>query len=181
MQHSRLVTLQALFKRYRRPGDIVFAFAFLVFSVWLLLQLSEQTTWKSGGKLAAQAPFWPAISVIGMVFFALLHTVGSLLSPRIPGRWKEVGLWFRSIEYALWFMAYVLLVPILGYLFVTLTMCFLLALRVGYRDRKMLGARVIGGLLVVIIFKSLLQVKVPGGQVYEYLPSALRSFMLTYF
>ena len=181
MPQNRLLTLQVLFKRYRRPGDIVFALAFLIFSLWLLSQLSAQTTWKPNGKLASQAPFWPAISVGGMVLFASLHTIGSLLSPRIPGRWNEVGLWFRSIEYALWFMAYVMLVPILGYLFVTMLIGYLLALRAGYRSRKMLSASVIGGLLVVVIFKSLLQVKVPGGQVYEYLPSTLRSFMLTYF
>ncbi len=181
MQQDRMATLQVLFKRYRRPGDIVFALAFLIFSIWLLTQLSAQTTWKPNGKLVAQASFWPMIAVGGMVFFASLHTVGSLLSRRILGRWKEVGFWFRSVEYALWFMAYVMLVPILGYLFVTLLMCLLLALRAGYRSRKMLMASVVGGFLVVVIFKSLLQVKVPGGQVYEYLPTALRSFMLTFF
>ena len=181
MQANRLVTLQVLFKRYRRPGDIVFALAFLVFSICLLTQLPVQTTWKPNGKLVAQASFWPMIAVGGMVFFASLHTVGSLLSPRIPGRWKEVGLWFCAIEYALWFMAYVMLVPILGYLTVTILMCFLLALRAGYRSRKMLISSVVAGVLVVVIFKSFLQVKLPGGQVYEYLPSALRSFMLTYF
>ena len=181
MQQNRLVTLQVLFKRYRRPGDIVFALAFLIFSIWLLSQLSAQTTWKPNGKLASQAPFWPAIAVGGMVLFASLHAIGSLLSPRIPGRWAEIRLWFRSIEYALWFMAYVMLVPVLGYLFVTILMCFLLALRAGYRTPKMLSASVIGGLVVVVIFKSFLQVKVPGGQIYEYLPTTLRSFMLTYF
>ncbi len=181
MQVGRFVTLQELFKRYRRPGDIVFALAFLVFSVWLLSQLSAQTTWKPGAKLAAQAPFWPAISVGGMVFFAALHALSSSLSARIPGRWTEVGLWCRSIEYAAWFMAYVFLVPVLGYLLVTILLCFLLSLRVGYRSRAMLGASVVAGVSVVVLFKSLLQVKVPGGQIYEYLPSAARSFMLTYF
>ena len=34
---------------------------------------------------------------------------------------------------------------------------------------------------VVVIFKTLLQVKVPGGAIYELLPTALRSFFLTYF
>lgn len=176
-----LVTLQSLFKRYRRPGDIVFALAFLVFSLWLLSQLNTQTTWKNGAKLTAQAPFWPTVSVVGMVFFAALHTLSSVLSPRIPGRWTEVGMWFRSIEYALWFMAYVFSVPIVGYLFSTLMVCLLLALRAGYRSRLMLSASVLAGFLVVVIFKALLQVKVPGGLVYEYLPDGLRSFMLTFF
>ncbi len=180
MNTKRHVTLQVLFKRYRRPGDIVFALVFLVLSLWLLSQLNTQTTWKNGAKLVAQAPFWPTVSIVGMVFFATLHTVGSALSARIPGRWTEVGMWFKSIEYALWFMAYVVAVPIIGYLFATILVCVLLALRSGYRSRAVLIASVMGGVLVVIIFKSLLEVKVPGGQIYEYLPSALRSFMLTY-
>lgn len=181
MESKRLVTLQVLFKRYRRPGDIVFALAFLLLSLWLLSQLSTQTTWKNGAKLAAQAPFWPTVSVVGMVFFASLHTLGSFLSARIPGRWTEVGMWFKSVEYALWFMAYVLAVPVIGYLSATIIVCLLLAFRSGYRSRVMLGASVFGGVLVVVVFKSLLQVKVPGGLVYEYLPGSLRSFMLTYF
>lgn len=181
MRSHRLVTLQVMFKRYRRPGDIVFALVFLLFSIWLLTHLSTQTTWKPGAKLVAQARFWPMIGVVGMVFFGSLHAIGSLLSPRIPGRWKEISLWLRSVEYALWFMVYVILVPILGYLIVTILICFLLALRAGYRSRKMLVSAVVAGVVVVIVFKSFLQVKLPGGQVYEYLPTAPRSFMLTYF
>ena len=181
MVTNSLMTLQVLFKRYRRPGDIVFALAFLVLSLWLLSQLSTQTTWKNGAKLAAQAPFWPTVSVVGMVFFASMHALGSFMSARIPGRWCEVGMWLKSIEYALWFMAYVIAVPIVGYLFATLLICLLLALRSGYRSRAMLIASVVGGFLVVLIFKSFLQVKIPGGLVYEYLPGTLRSFMLTYF
>ena len=45
----------------------------------------------------------------------------------------------------------------------------------------MLITSAVGGTLVVVIFKSFLQVKVPGGKLYEYLPGAMRSFMLTYF
>ncbi|MFK7858354.1 MAG: tripartite tricarboxylate transporter TctB family protein [Granulosicoccus sp.] len=181
MSSRHKATLQEFFKRYRRPGDIVFSLLFLVMSLCLLSQLSSQTTWKNGAKLVAQAPFWPTISIVGMVFFASLHTLGAALSARIPGRWSEVGLWLKSIEYALWFMAYVLAVPIIGYLPATILVCLLLALRAGYRDRLMLSASVLGGMIVVVIFKSFLQVKVPGGQIYEYLPTTLRSFMLTYF
>ena len=50
---SRVKTLQSLFKRYRRPGDIVFAWLALIVSVFLLSQVLDQTTWKNGGKLFA--------------------------------------------------------------------------------------------------------------------------------
>lgn len=177
---QRFITLQALFKRYRRPGDIVFATLFLAFSAYLLSQLGEQTTWKSAGKLAAQAPFWPMISLGGMTVFAALHLAGSVLSPRLPGRWAEVAFWLRSIEYALWFMLYVLLVPQLGYLPSTLLVAVALALRAGYRSRAGVGGAALAAVVVVVLFKSILKVNVPGGALYEFLPDALRAFMLTW-
>lgn len=175
------MTLQSLFKRYRRPGDIVFALAFLCASVWLLSQLDVQTTWKKGAKFAAQAPFWPTVSLLGMVVFAALHVLGSVLSPRIPGRWREVALWLQSFEYALWFLAYAFAVPLIGYLPATLLTAVLLTMRVGYRRRRMLLISAAAGVVVVLVFKTFLHVKVPGGQLYEYLPSTLRTFMLIYF
>jgi hypothetical protein len=179
MSHAR--TLQDLFKRYRRPGDLVFAILFLIFSGWLLSQLGNQTQWTPRTKLFAQPSFWPTVSLALMTFFALLHWIGSICSPRILGRWVEVQFWIRAIEYALWFMAYVLIVPYLGYLPSTIIFISILTLRVGYRDRKFIGASVAVGFAVVVIFKSLLQVKVPGGQIYEFLPDGIRAFMLTYF
>lgn len=175
------VTPQALFKRCRRPGDMVFALLFLLFSLWILSQLNTQTTWSRDARLTAQAPLWPSIAVIGMSVFAFLHALSTALSPRIPGRWKEIGLWVRSLEYALWFMVYVYSVPLLGYLFATLLVCLLLALRAGYRSRRMLSASVLGGLLIVLVFQTLLQVRMPTGQMYEQLPAGFRLFMQSYF
>ena len=60
---SRVKTLQSLFKRYRRPGDIVFAWLILIFSVFMLSQIFDQTAYKDGGKLFAQPRFWPAVSL----------------------------------------------------------------------------------------------------------------------
>ena len=94
---TRVKTLQVLFKRYRRPGDIVFAALFLALSIILLSQLVEQTAFRTGNKLAAQPRFWPAVSLIGMTGFAALHLIGSVLSERISGRWKEVALWAASL------------------------------------------------------------------------------------
>ncbi len=178
---SRIQTLQDLFKRYRRPGDLVFAVAFLAVSIFLLSQLGTETKWVKRTKLVAQPAFWPAVSLIGMTFFAALHWLGSICSPRIHGRLAEVAFWARSFEYALWFMIYVTVVPRLGYLPSTLLFAVLLALRVGYRSPKILGSAALTGIAVVLVFKTFLQVKVPGGQIYEALPDGLRAFMLTYF
>ena len=174
-------TLQDLFKRYRRPGDLVFSVAFMVICLVLAANLQGQTTWASGTKFLAQPAFWPYAAVITMTVFAILHLISSWISPAIDGRWAEVGFWLRSFEYAGWFMAYVVLVPRLGYLPSTIVFTVLVAYRLGYRQPRLLLYAALFGAAVVIIFKSLLQVKVPGGQVYEYLPATLRSFMLTYF
>lgn len=178
---SRVKTLQALFKRYRRPGDIVFAWLFLAFALFLLFHLTSQTQYKPGGKVFAQPRFWPAVSLIGMTVFAALHLLGSALSERIEGRWREVGFWLRSLEYAGWFIAYAAAVPYLGYLPSTVLAALLLAIRAGFGSPRILGAAVLSAIAIVLLFKSFLQVKLPAGQVYEYLPDGLRQIMLTYF
>ncbi len=178
---SRVRTLQALFKRYRRPGDIVFAWFALIVSLFLLSQLFEQTAFKAGGKLPAQPRFWPAVSLTGMSFFAALHLLGSALSERLDGRWREVGLWIASLEYAAWFIAYAAAVPYAGYLPATIIFALLLVLRVGYRSRMLLLSTLLSAVIIVLLFKTLLQVKLPAGQIYEVLPDGLRQLMLNYF
>lgn len=177
----RAKTLQDLFKRYRRPGDLYFSVAFLLFSVLLLISLPSQNTWASNTKLFAQPAFWPYAAVSSMVFFATLHLISAVVSPALQGRWTEIWFWLRSVEYAGWFMVYVLAVPQLGYLPSTILFAVILTFRLGYRNAKMLLSAAIFGCAVVLIFKTFLQVKVPGGALYEFLPTTLRSFMLTYF
>jgi len=178
---SRVKTLQSLFKRYRRPGDIVFAWIALIFALLLLSQIADQTAWKNGGKLFAQPRFWPAVSLGGMAVFAAFHLLGSALSERIDGRWQEVWLWVASLEYAGWFIAYAACVPITGYLPTTLIFALALALRAGYRSAQALGAAMLSGLVVVVLFKTLLKVNLPAGRIYDALPDGLRYLMLNHF
>ncbi len=169
-----------LFLRQRRSGDLVFSLLFFALCLFLAYNLPDQTTWSKGTKLPAQPAFWPYVSVGIMTFFSLLHLLTGLLSPAIKGRWLEVTFWLRSLEYAVWFMVYVFIVPILGYLLSTILFTSTLSLRLGFRSVNNLMLAVVFGIVVVVLFKSFLQVKVPGGQIYEYLPTAIRSFMLTY-
>jgi len=166
---SRVKTLQELFKRYRRPGDIVFAWAFLILSLFLVSQLDSQAPWK------------PTVAVYAMSLFAAFHLLSSFLSERLEGRWIEIWNWVKSVEYAGWFMAYVSLVPKLGYLPMTMVFAVLLGLRAGYRSLKVLGFLLLLAVIIVVVFKGFLQVKIPGAAIYEYLPTAMRSFFLTYF
>jgi hypothetical protein len=178
---SRVKTLQALFRRYRRPGDIVFAWAALILSVFLLAQIADQTAWRNGGKLFAQPRFWPAVSLGAMTLFAALHLLGSALSERIEGRWQEVWSWIMSMEYAGWFIAYAAAVPYGGYLPTTIVFAVALALRVGYRRATTLIAAALSAVVIVLLFKTLLKVNLPAGLIYESLPDGLRQIMLAYF
>lgn len=173
-------TLQQLFQRYRMPGDLIFAIALLVVALVLLVTLTGQTKWLPGKPLFAQPRFWPAIGVFGMVGFGALHLLGSVLSPRIPGRLREMLFWLRSLEYVAWFLVYVFAAPVIGYLPATLVFMVALTLRVGYRGSRYVLAAAGSALAIVLLFRVLLQVKIPGGAVYEYLPGGLASFMLTY-
>lgn len=177
---TRLKSLQELFKRYRRPGDMVFAVAFFVFAVFLLSQIGTQAPWRGTQQIFSQPAFWPTVSLALMSVFAGLHLLSSLISPRIPGRWAEVWQWVRALEYAGWFLVYVWVVPILGYLPTTILAAVLLALRVGYRKPSQLLSLALLGVVIVIAFRGLLQVRIPAGAVYDYLPESIRIFWLTY-
>ncbi|MEZ5791793.1 MAG: tripartite tricarboxylate transporter TctB family protein [Nitratireductor sp.] len=177
----KLKTLKQLFQRYRRPGNLFFATLFLAGSLFLVSQLSVQTQWRAGTKMSAQPALWPIISLVGMTIFAAFNWISSVSSPRIPGRWEEVAYWVRSIEYVLWFMAYVAMVPLLGYLPSSIIFAVTLAVRCGYRDARMLLAAALVAVVIVLLFKTFLQVRIPAGMVYDYLPAVLRKFMLTNF
>ena len=169
----------------RRAGQLIFAWGFVVLSLLLLVLLPDQTVWKPKTKLFAQPRFWPGVGVAGMAFFGLMHlrVVIRQVGRKRPIRadWLEARRWLEALEYAGWFLVYVWLVPRLGYLPVTLIFAVVLTWRLGYRDARMLWIAALFGLAVVVVFKSFLQVKIPGGLAYEYLPGALRSFFILYF
>lgn len=168
------------FQRERLPGDLVFAVAFLLISIFLVSQLGEQASWVKRTKFFAQPAFWPTISLFGMLFFAVLNCLGSIVSPKSPGRGPEMMFWLGSIEYSAWFLLYVWIVPRVGYLGATLLFTMALTYRVGYRTKEFFIGAAAMGVGIVVIFKAFLQVKIPAGQVYEYLPDGIRNFMLLY-
>lgn len=166
--------------RQARGGQLVFALVFVLFSAFLLFMLDSETRFTSGKQLFSQPRFWPGAAVAGMVLFGIGHLF-TRVRQRRDDNLSEVFLWFRSLEYLLWFMAYVYLVPVIGYLFATIIFMFLLTYRLGYRSKKMLLLASLVGFIVVLVFKAGLSVSIPGGAMYEYLPGALRSFMITHF
>ncbi|WP_299666425.1 tripartite tricarboxylate transporter TctB family protein [uncultured Ruegeria sp.] len=173
-------TLQDMFQRYRRPGDVVFAVLFLAFSVFLLSQLGEQTKVVKRTKWFAQPGLWPTVALWMMVIFSFLHWLSSVMSERISGRWAEVGFWARSFEYVAYFLIYVMLVPKLGYLPSTMLFAVFLTLRAGFRGASTIAIAAAFGFVVTIVFRAFLQVKIPAGAIYEHFPETIRAFALTY-
>lgn len=174
-------TLQQMFKRYRRPGDKVFAFAFFLGALVLLALLPFQTEWiERRTKWFAQPRLWTGIGLGGMVFFGALHLISTWVSPKIPGRWQEVGFWLQSLEFVTYFLIYVALVPQLGYLPSTLLFCLFLALRIGFRSPHMLLLACVFATVTALFFRGVLQVKIPAGALYEALPEPLRGLALIY-
>jgi len=165
----------------RLQGQVIFAIAFLALSLLLLSQIGSQTTWAARTAFFAQPRFWPAVALGGMVLFGALHFWHL---PRRSIRRTDVieaKIWAQPLEYALWFMGYVLLVPIIGYLPVTMAFVPAMMWRMGYRRPLFLAIGVLFGVTVVVVFKTFLQVRIPGGILYEHLPGALRAFFIVNF
>ena len=173
-------TLQDMFKRYRRPGDVVFAVLFLAANIVLISHLDTQTEVVQRSKWFAQPGLWPAISLYVMCAFAFLHCLSSAISPRVAGRWMEVIFWLRALEYVLYFLIYVMLVPIIGYLAATILFAVFLTVRAGFRGWAPVLVAVGFGLAVTVVFRGFLAVRIPAGAVYQHLPDSIRAFALTY-
>ena len=165
------------------PAQILFALFILLAALLLLSQIGQQTQFFPDKRLVDQPGFWPAIALGGMVLFAAFHLFFTWRTPRDHEQRAQAEIlhWLLALEYPLWFLAYVWLVPLLGYLPTTLLFCPILTLRLGYFNRKALGWSMIAGVLIVLLFKAFLQVKIPGGMLYDSLPGALRNFMIVNF
>lgn len=165
--------------RARAPGSLIFAIAFLIVSVGLLAQIDTQTTWSSRHALTSQPRFWPAVGLAMMVVFGALHLWGSRRDA-FAGSGAEVWAWLRGLEFAGWFLGYVFLVPVLGYLPASVLVAMALTLRVGFRGGRWLAISVALAVGIVVLFRAVLRVHVPGGQLYHMLPERLSNFMLTW-
>ena len=94
----------------------------------------------------------------------------------------ELEKYIAALEYVAYFIIYTVLVPILGYLMSTLLLGIFLTWRVGYRTGRWILTSFLSSLIIVFVFRSFLQIKTPINiWLYDFLPSVMRGFMLTYF
>jgi len=163
-----------------RTGGFLFAMLFVLFCVFLLTQLGAETKYTEGKTLLNQPRFWPAVSVIGMLCFGLGHLF-AVRRTRNKKVWHELLIWLSAFEYLIWFMLYVKAVTFIGYLPATILFMLALCLRLGYRSRRSLVLSALTACCIVLVFKTALAVKIPGGALYEFLPAAIRNFMIVNF
>lgn len=94
----------------------------------------------------------------------------------------ETEKYLAALEYVGYFVLYTLAVPWLGYLLSTLLLGIFLTWRLGYRSLKWLLTGLTSSFAIVVVFRSLLQIKTPASiWLYDQLPATTRAFMLTYF
>lgn len=161
-----------------RRGQLIFAVVFVAFSAFLLSQVPSETRWVAKTGFFAQPRFWPATGIGAMFVLGALYLIKLPWHRFQAADWIEARKWASALEYAAWFMGYVFVVPIVGYLPTTMVFVPVLAWRLGYRSSKMILISIAFAIVTVIIFKSFLSVKIPGGMLYEYLPGAIRSFFI---
>lgn len=170
-----------VFPQARKPGELFYSLVFLATAAGLLAMIFWQTSVLPGKGIAAQPRTWPLISLAGMTLFAFANLIATGRATRTAGRWREVLVWIGSLEYVGWYLLYVAGIPIVGYLAATLAFCLFITWRAGYRSGLAFGAAAAFALFVVLLFKSLFNVKIPGGAIYEFLPGTLRYIMIRYF
>lgn len=94
----------------------------------------------------------------------------------------EYSQYLRALEFVAYFILYTLMVPVLGYLLSTVLLGSYLTFRLGYRSPVWIARSLATSIVIVLVFRTLLQIKTPLNiWLYDLLPTDWRSFMLTYF
>ena len=141
------------------------------------------------GKILKQGWVAPLLCLAILVPAALLNLNASYrilrlrARQKVPWRWRyEMGQWLRAVEFIAYFILYTLSVPILGYLVSTLLMgCFLTA-RLGYRGWRWMAVALSASFAIVVLFRTLLQIKTPVNiWLYNQLPDGVSLFLKTWF
>lgn len=141
------------------------------------------------GTILKQSWVVPLICLTLLVPASMVNLYGSWKVRRWRNRFQlpvdasyETFKYIAALEFVMYFIVYTLCVPVLGYLVSTLALGSFLTWRLGYRTPGWLATGFLSSLAIVIVFRSILQIKTPVSiWLYDQMPDALRVFMLTYF
>lgn len=141
------------------------------------------------GTILKQSWVSPMLCLILLVPAALWNLRSSYNVRRWRQRFKlptdggyEASQYFAALEFVVYFLVYTLTISTLGYLLSTLILGVFLTWRLGYRSIRWLLTGLASSFAIVVVFRTLLQIKTPPSiWLYDQLPATLRVFMLTYF
>lgn len=141
------------------------------------------------GRILKQSWVIPLVCVLILVPAAFFNIRNSIKSLRWRKRFLqpvsvnyELMQWLKAGEFVLWFIAYTIIVPLLGYLLSTLILGTALPWRMGYRTKRWFMISATTSLCIVLVFRTGLQIKTPVNiWLYEFLPTAAEGFMKTWF
>lgn len=188
--------VENLFAFKRGRGDLVFSVIMLVLVLFLLWHFTGESGWdqrklpqKRVGKILKQPWVGPFLCMAILVPAVLVNLWQSYqkrrrdIRQRIPNRIKyELGMWFRSFEFIGYFLTYTFVIAYLGYLLSTLIFAVFLTYRLGYRSPRWIGISLASALAIVILFRSIMQIKTPVNiWLYNQLPAGIENFMKVYF
>ena len=173
-------------KEKYQAGDLVFAMLMLLIVLVLLVSIPFETKWFDGVPLVKQPRLWPTFCIVGMALFGVPYSIQIWRNYKfqlgeVQAELNELSSWLRPLEFVFYFVLYVWSVPLVGYLLSTLLFFSLLTIRAGYRTLLMFWVSLATGFGIVVVFKSLLQVKVASGAIYDYLPDGWATFFMIYF
>jgi len=141
------------------------------------------------GRILKQSWVVPLLCLLLLVPTTIVNYRSSLRVHRFRKRFMqptdasyEFSKYLAALEYVAYFIAYTYFVPILGYLVSTLILGTFFTWRLGYRSPVWLLRGFGLSVVIVIVFRTLLQIKTPVSiWLYDQLPASVRAFMLTYF
>ena len=188
--------VENLFEFKRVTGDLTLSIIFLVFVSFLLISFNTESGWdgrelsqKRVGKILKQQWVGPLICMVILVPAAIYNLYQSTIQLninkrlRMPSRIKyELFQWLKSLEFIVYFLIYTNIITIFGYLISTVIFAIFLTARLGYRSLKWIFRSAIAAFIIVIIFRSILQIKTPVNiWLYKFLPQNFEVFMKIYF
>ena len=193
---ERKFKVENLFEFKRITGDLTLSIIFLLFVVFLLIYFNSESGWnardlnqKRVGKILKQQWVGPLMCMAILLPATILNTLEAFKAYKkskrllLPNKiMYEMTQWIRSLEFILYFLVYTFSITVLGYLISTLIFAVFLTYRLGYRTKKWIFISLFSSFIVVLIFRTILQIKTPVNiWLYKFLPENLEVFMKIYF
>ncbi|MXY38252.1 MAG: hypothetical protein F4027_06560 [Rhodospirillaceae bacterium] len=171
------------------PGRAVVALFFFVFGAGGLALMPLQTGTSPGDEGWFTQPWLMPLLTLGLLTAVSLLFVVKLWRDGEFSRSKTTGaalageawVWLRSAEFFAWYVAYIVLLGLIGYGLSTFLFVACLGLRVGLRQPQWLLAALGATLAMVLLFRLGLEIWVPPADLYDLLPKSVAVFLQRYF